>query len=123
MSGLNKVILIGNLGSDPEMRFTPNGDPVTSFSLGVNDSKETEWFYIVAWKKLAETCNQFLAKGKQVCVEGRLHTRAWDSDDGQKHYKTEVIANRVVFLGKKGEAQEESGGRVERELEPEDIPF
>ena len=121
MSGLNKVILIGNLGKDPEMRFTPNGDAVTSFSVGVNDGKETEWFNIVAWKKLAETCNQFLSKGKQVCVEGRLHTRTWDGDDGQKHYKTEVNANKVVFLGAKDTPEREA--TKPGELEPDDIPF
>ena len=107
MVSLNKVMLIGNVGSDPEMRFTPNGNPVTSFRMATNrvytaqdgeKRQETDWFSVVAWNKLAEQCNQFLTKGKLVYVEGRLHNRSWEAADGQKHYRTEVIANRVTFL-------------------------
>lgn len=134
-SSLNKVMLIGNLGGDPEMRFTPNGNPVTTFRIAVNRAynspegerkEETEWFSIVAWSRLAETCNQYLTKGQKVYVEGRLHTRTWDGQDGQKHYRTEVIANQVIFLDKKSAAaspeekvDEGEGG----DIEPQDLPF
>src|SRR5215813_6502788 len=105
---LNKVMVIGNVGRDPEMRYTPNGAPVTTFSVAVNrrwnsaegqPQEETEWFRVVTWNKLAETCNQFVTKGSQVYVEGRLRTRSWDGQDGQKHYTTEVVAQIVQFLG------------------------
>jgi len=104
---LNRIEIIGNVGKEPEMRFTPSGKPVTSFSVACNskfgEKETTEWFNIVAWNKLAETCNQYLQKGQQVFVEGRLQTRTWEDNDGVKHYKTEVIANRVLFLGKRKE--------------------
>ena len=109
---LNRIEIIGNVGKEPEMRFTPSGKPVTSFSVAVNSKfgkqETTEWFSIVAWNKLAETCNQYLQKGQQVFVEGRLQTRTWESNDGIKHYKTEVIANRVLFLGKRKGDEEET---------------
>ncbi len=126
MNGLNKVQLIGNLGAEPEMRFTPSGSPVANFNMAVNRSfsdqdgkreEETEWFSVVTWNKLAETCNQFLVKGSQVYVEGRLHTRAWDGQDGQKHYRTEVVAGQVIFLNKK------VNGENPVPSEPEEIPF
>jgi single-strand DNA-binding protein len=135
MASLNKVMIIGNLGGEPEMRFTPGGSPVTSFTVATNRvfntpdgerKEETEWFSVVAWSKLAETCNQFLTKGMKVYVEGRLHTRSWESQDGQKHYRTEVIANQVLMLDKKPspavteEKIEDVGGG---EIEPKDIPF
>ncbi len=134
MASLNKVMLIGNVGKDPEMRFTPNGNPVTSFTLATNRvgpstesgerKKETEWFSIVTWNKLAENCNQFLTKGQKVYVEGRLQTRSWDGQDGQKHYRTEVVANTVLFLDKPVSGQlpaEAPAG--EGPVEPEDLPF
>jgi len=135
MASLNKIMIIGNLGSDPEMRFTPNGNPVTSFSVATNRTyttpdgerkKETEWFNVVAWNKLAEQCNQFLSKGRLIYAEGRLHTRTWETQDGQKHSRPEIVANRVVFLDRQavaplpGDKGEEAG---EAELEPDDIPF
>ena len=143
MASLNKVMIIGNLGSDPEMRFTPNGNPVTSFRVATNRvyttaegerKQETEWFTVVAWNKLAEQCNQFLTKGRLVYAEGRLRTRTWESQDGQKHYRTEIIANRITFLDRQAVAPlpEEGIGGVEAEAEaeagagesePEDIPF
>ena len=127
MASLNKVQIIGNVGKDPEMRFTGNGTPVTSFSVAAtekyNDKETTEWFNVVAWQKLAEVCNQFLSKGKQVYVEGRQQTRKWDSDDGQTHYKTELIASRVLFLGKREETNENYEKTEVDRLEPEDIPF
>ncbi len=125
MASLNKVMIIGNCGSDPEMRFTPSGNPVTSFSVAVNDkfgdTETTEWFNVVAWKKLAETCNQYLVKGQQVYVEGRQQTRTWDDKEGQKHYKAELIANKVLFLGKR--KQEDAPTEDATTKEPEDIPF
>jgi len=128
MASLNKVMLIGNMGTDPEMRFTPNGNPVTSFRLATSrgyttsdgDRKqETEWFTIVAWNKLAEKCNEFLAKGRRVYVEGRLRTRTWEGQDGQKRVSVEVIANQVLFLDKQALASLPEEG----ELAPEDLPF
>jgi single-strand DNA-binding protein len=134
MVSLNKVMLIGNVGSDPEMRFTPNGNPVTSFRMATNrvyttpdgeKKQETDWFSVVAWNKLAEQCNQFLTKGKLVYVEGRLHNRSWEGADGQKHYRTEVIANRVTFLDRQAAAatSEEKTEEGPEDNEPEDIPF
>ena len=129
MRDLNRVMIIGNAGKDPEMRFTANGSPVTSFSLAVNRSgtdgdrkEETEWFNVVAWNKLAETCNQFLGKGRRVYVEGRLQTRSWDGQDGQKRYRTEIIANDVLFLDRKGAAMD--GGEAETDdFDAKDLPF
>jgi len=99
MASLNKIILIGNVGADPEMRYTPDGNAVTSFNIATNyryttssgeAKEETEWFKVITWRKLAEQCNQFLAKGRQVYVEGRLRTRNWEGQDGQKHVSIEV---------------------------------
>ncbi len=106
--GLNKVILIGVVGRDPEMRFTPHGRPVTSFSVATSRSwvsadgerrEETEWFNIVAWGQLAEICKQHLVKNQQVYLEGRLQTRGWEDDQGKKHFRTEVVANEMIMLG------------------------
>lgn len=106
--GLNKVMIIGNLGRDPEMRYTPGGKPVTSFSLASSRSwvssegerrEETEWFNVICWGSLAEICNQHLCKGQQVYVEGRLQTRGWEDDNGQRHFRTEVVANEMIILG------------------------
>lgn len=136
MASLNKVMIIGNLGSEPEMRFTPNGNPVTSFRVATNRvfttpdgerKEETEWFTIVAWGKLAEQCNQYLAKGKLVYAEGRLHTRSWEGQDGQKHYRTEVIARRVTFLDRQAVAAVLPEDKVDEahagELGADDFPF
>jgi len=128
MASLNKVILIGNLGSDPEMRFTPDGKAVTSFRMATNyryttsageSREETEWFRIVVFGKQAEQCNQFLTKGRQVYVEGRLHVRNWQGQDGQMRTSLEVTANRVLFLGRRALAPLPEEG----ELEPENLPF
>src|SRR5213078_3491264 len=99
----NKVIVAGHLGADPEMRFTPNGSPVASFRIAVSRMvgrsdtgdrrEETDWFNVVAWNKLAEFCNQYLTKGQRVLVDGRLQTRSWEDQSGQKQYRTEIIAN------------------------------
>jgi single-strand DNA-binding protein len=135
MASVNKMTIIGNLGSEPEMRFTPNGNPVTSFSVATNwryttsqgeRKEETQWFTVVTWNRLAEQCNQFLTKGRLVYAEGRLRTRTWDGQDGQKRFRNEIIANKVTFLDKQAAAPlpEEKAGEAEAsELEPEDVPF
>jgi single-strand DNA-binding protein len=112
--GLNKVLLIGRLGQDPEMRYTPSGRPLTKFQLAANRSwttadgekkTETEWFNIVAWGKLAEICNQYLKKGQLVYIEGRLHTRQWQDDQGANHSSVEVITQEMIMLnGRSGES-------------------
>ncbi len=135
MLTLNKVMIIGNVGTDPEMRFTPNGNPVTSFRVATNwvyttpegeRKQETEWFTVVAWNRLAENCNQFLAKGQRVYAEGRLRTRTWEGQDGQRRSRSEVIANRVLFLDKQVLAPlpvEGAEDVAHAEPEPEDITF
>lgn len=106
--GLNKVMIIGNVGRDPEMRYTPSGRPVTSFSVATSRTwtssegerrEETEWFNVVAWGNLAEICKAHLSKNQQVYVEGRLQTRGWEDDDGKKHFRTELVANEMILLG------------------------
>jgi single-strand DNA-binding protein len=106
--GLNKVIIIGIVGRDPEMRFTPSGRPVTSFSVATSRTwvsaegerrEETEWFNVVAWGNLAEICKGHLSKNQQVYVEGRLQTRGWEDEHGKKHFRTEVVANEMILLG------------------------
>ena len=103
MSGLNKSILVGNLGRDPEMRYTPDGVPVTAFSLAVSDGKKAEavWFRISCWRGLAELTNKHLTKGQQVYVEGRLHPHEYDDRDGKRRIALDVVAEKVVFLGRK----------------------
>lgn len=114
--GLNKVMIMGNLGRDPEMRYTPSGKPVTSFSVAVSRSyvkpegeraEVTDWFNVVAWGRLAEICSQYLTKGSMVYVEGRLETRSWEGENGQKHYRTEVVANDVNIIDRKGGRHDE----------------
>lgn len=110
MPSLNTVMLIGNVGTEPEMRYAPSGSPVTSFRLGVSRrfatedggrTQETEWFNIATWNRNAENCNQMLTKGQSIYVEGRLRTRSWEGQDGQRRFRTEVIANRVLFLNRR----------------------
>lgn len=105
---VNKVILLGRLGNNPEIRYTPNGQAVANFSIATSESwndksgqkqERTEWHRIVVWAKLAELCGQYLAKGRQVYIEGKLQTRQWDDKDGNKRYTTEVVAATVQFLG------------------------
>jgi single-strand DNA-binding protein len=128
MASLNKITLIGNVGSDPEMRYTPNGKAVTSFRMATNyryngpdgeRREETEWFRVSVWGKQAESCNQFLSKGRRVYVEGRLRSRNWEGQDGQMRTSLEVSANRVIFLDRAAPASLPEEG----ELEPEDLPF
>lgn len=113
---LNKVQLIGNLTRDPELRYTPQGTAVSTFGVATNRSwttdtgekhEEAEFHTIVVWNKLAEICSQFLAKGRQVYIEGRLSTREWEAQDGTKRRTTEVVANEVIFLGGGGPPREE----------------
>ena len=122
---LNKMLVIGNVGTDPEMRYTPNGNPVTSFRLatgrtyttaGGEQRDETEWFTVVAWNRLAETCNNYVTKGMKVYVEGRLRSNTWVGQDGQTRFRNEINAFAIQFLnrpqggGYGGPPGEPSGG-------------
>ncbi len=118
--GLNKVMLIGRLGRDPEMRYTPTGKPVTSFSVATNRTwvtadgerrEATEWFNVVTWRELAEICHQYLGKGSKVYIEGRLQTRSWESQDGQKHYRTEVVADEMIILDQRASDTQRPAGQ------------
>ena len=106
--GLNKVLLMGNLGRDPEVRFTTGGTSVANFSIATNESRKdkngqlqekTEWHRIVVWGKLAELCGEYLKKGRQAFIEGRLQTREWTDKEGKKNYSTEIVAHNVQFIG------------------------
>jgi single-strand DNA-binding protein len=125
--GLNKVMIIGNLGRDPEMRYTPSGKPVTTFTVATSRSwnsadgerrTETEWFNVVAWDNLAETCKQYLSKGKQVYVEGRLQTRHWEDKEGKKRSTVEIVAAEMMMLGERREASH--GPASEEPVTPEE---
>jgi len=125
--GLNKVMVIGHLGKDPEMRYTPSGRPVTTFSVAVSRSwntadgerrSETEWFNIVSWGNLAEICKQYLHKGQQVYIEGRLQTRRWEDKEGQKHTNVEVVANEMMMLGDRKDYNKDS----QEEKQDEELP-
>ena len=147
MSGLNKVMLIGRLGNDPEIRYTPDGTAVANFSIATSEEwkdknsgekkERTEWHRIVAWRKLGELCGEYLSKGRQVYIEGRLQTRSWEKD-GVTRYTTEIVASDVQFLGAKDSAnaggsyinQSASGGSAsgvpgppDSETKADDIPF
>ena len=137
--GLNKVMVIGNLGREPEMRYTPSGRPVTTFTVATSRSwntaegehrTETEWFNVVTWGNLAEICKQYLTKGQQVYIEGRLQTRRWEDKEGVKHTPVEVVATEMI-LGERREANhapsseeagtgEEIGGQTGEE---DEFPF
>lgn len=130
------LIIVGNLGKDPEMRYTPSGRPVTTFTMAVSRSwnsadgerhSETEWFNIVAWGNLAEICKQYLTKGQQVYVEGRLQTRRWDDKEGQKHTSVEIVANEMMMLGERHEAAQGTEEQATSEGEPaageDEFPF
>lgn len=128
MASVNKVILVGNLGSDPEVRFLPSGQPVGNFNIATtekwtakdgNPGERTEWHRIVVFGKSAENCKEYLKKGRQVYVEGRLQTREWQDKEGQKRKTTEVIAQSVVFLGQGGGGGgRNQGGQSEQESSP-----
>jgi len=136
--GLNKVMIIGHLGRDPEMRYTPSGRPVTTFSVAVSRTwntvdgerhSETEWFNIVAWGNLAEICKQYLHKGQQVYIEGRLQTRHWEDKEGQKRTSVEVVANEMMMLGDRRDKNETDGSAsdetdvTESESDEDEFPF
>jgi single-strand DNA-binding protein len=144
MSSLNKVMLIGRLGKDPEIRYTPDGAPVANFSLATGEfwtdksgtrQERTEWHNIVAWNKLAELAKRFLAKGRQVYIEGRIRTREWDDKDGNKRRTTEIMANQMVLLGSRPEGMDAGAAPMQRQAQPaepgiadveitdDDIPF
>lgn len=121
MGSVNKVFLVGNLGRDAEMRYTPGGQAVATLNLATTDvwndksgqkQEKTEWHRIVVWGKTAEALNEYLVKGKQIVVEGKLQTRQWDDKDGNKRYTTEIRADRITLLGGGGQGQ---GGGARRE--------
>jgi len=131
MAYLNKMMVIGNLGTDPELRYTPNGNPVTSFRLATSRSyttadgerhQDTEWFTVVTWNQLAERCNQYLAKGRRTYVEGRLHSNTWEGPDGGLRFRNEIVANSVIFLDRIAQettTETESG----TDVDVDDLPF
>lgn len=120
MAGVNKVILVGNLGRDPEVRFTKSGAAVASFSIATSETwkdkgtgekmEKTEWHRIVAWGKLGEICGEYLNKGKQVYIEGRLQTREWEDKDNNKRSTTEIVASTMTMLGGAGNNQDQGSG-------------
>ncbi|HEX3051845.1 MAG TPA: single-stranded DNA-binding protein [Aggregatilineaceae bacterium] len=127
--GLNKVMIIGHLGRDPELRYTPSGRPVVSFSVATTRTwtssegerrEETEWFNVVAWGNLAEICKTHLTKNQQVYVEGRLQTRGWEDENGTKHYRTELVANEMILLGDRRPAHEYDSAD---DVDEDDYPF
>lgn len=126
---LNRVTIIGNLGKEPEMKYTANGSAVTTFSVAssykpAEGKEQTEWFTVVCWNKLAEVCAQHLAKGRKVYVDGRLQTRSWDGPDGAKKYRTEVIANQVLFLDRaSGDKESAVYAGPASDIDPDDLPF
>ncbi|MBL8154392.1 MAG: single-stranded DNA-binding protein [Anaerolineae bacterium] len=131
--GLNKVMIIGYLGRDPEMRYTPSGRPVTSFSVATSRTwtsaegerrEETEWFNVVAWGTLAEICKTHLSKNQQVYVEGRLQTRGWEDETGKRHFRTELVANEMILLGdRRREPHQEDIDFVDHEGDGGDYAF
>jgi len=142
MASVNKVILVGNLGSDPEVKYTPSGAAVANFNIATNENwtskdgkkeERTEWHRIVVWNKLAELCGEYLAKGRTVYVEGRLQTREWNDKDGNKRYTTEIVAQTIQFLGcgaERGQRPAASQGGAPARMEEaqpieveDDIPF
>jgi single-strand DNA-binding protein len=138
--GVNKVILIGNLGGDPELRSTPSGTSVATFTLATNENwtdkdgskqERTEWHRIVTWGKLAEICGQYLRKGRQVYIEGRLQTRSWEDKQGNQRKTTEIVAREMQMLGGRGEDENNRGATAETpefaaetvKIEDDDLPF
>ena len=131
MAGVNKVILIGRLGADPEIRYTPNGSAVATFRIATSENwtnkdgereERTEWHRIVAFGRLGEICGEYLSKGKQVYIEGRLQTRSWEDRDGIKRWVTEIVATNMQMLGSPPQPGEEPPVS-ETEPSEEDVPF
>ncbi len=135
MASVNKVILVGNLGADPELRYTANGRPVASFRIATTDQwtskdgekvERTEWHRIVAWARLGEICGEYLRKGSPVYIEGKLQTRAWEDRDGNKRYTTEIVAQTMQMLGSPGRGgapMKEGTARTQEERYPEEEPI
>lgn len=138
MAGVNKVILVGRLGKDPEVRYTPSGAAVANFTMATSEEwkdkntgekqERTEWHKVVAWRRLGEVCGEYLHKGSQIYIEGRLQTRAWEDRDGNKRYTTEIVAQNMQMLdaaGKGKAAPEEESFPVEEpgSIPEDDIPF
>jgi single-strand DNA-binding protein len=134
---INKVILVGRLGADPEVRYTQDGTMVTTFRLATDEqwkdksgerTQRTEWHRIVTFRKLAEICGNYLSKGRLVYIEGRLQTRAWDDKDGNKRYTTEVIASNMQMLERKGQDSDQTGNNhappfTGSDIPEDDVPF
>jgi single-strand DNA-binding protein len=140
---MNKMMVIGNLGSDPEMRYTPNGQAVTSFSIATNYKytapdgerrEETEWFRVSVFGRQAESCNQYLSKGKKVFVEGRLKSRSYETRDGQTRFSNDILANDVRFIDAGARSEDFPGGPeggpeggpgpvAEGEMDADNLPF
>lgn len=129
--GLNKVMIIGNLGRDPELRYTTSGKPYATFSVATSRSwvtnsgerrESTEWFNVIAWGNLAEICNQLLRKASRVYVEGHLQTRNWEDNDGRRHYRTELVANEMLILDTRNDIGARDADMTTFDEEP-DLPF
>lgn len=132
MASLNKVMVIGNIGKDPELRYTAGGTAVASFSLATTDrikgkdgnwEDKTEWHNITLWARLAEIAGEYLTKGKTVYIEGRLQTRKWQDKDGKDRYTTEIVGERMQMLGGKGERKEPQGNDESQFDTDSEIPF
>jgi single-strand DNA-binding protein len=132
MSGVNKVIIVGRLGTDPELKTVGSGQQVARLSVATSENwvdregqkqERTEWHRIVVWGKLAEICGRHLAKGRQVYLEGRLQTRSWEDQQGQKKYATEIIANNIQFLGAPGEQRDNSNSQATTTKGGDDFGF
>jgi len=139
MAGINKVILVGNLGRDPEVRYTPSGTAVANFTLATTETwtdrdgekqSHTEWHRIVAWRRLGEICGEYLSKGKQVYIEGRIRTREWEDQEGNKRRTTEIEAQTMQMLGSRAPdeplSDKSSGAKPEKRSSgptEDDIPF
>ncbi|MEW6555379.1 MAG: single-stranded DNA-binding protein [Actinomycetota bacterium] len=128
MAGLNNVVLIGNLTRDPELRYTPSGLPVATLRLAVNRNFtnqqgeiETDYFNVIVWRNQAEKCAEYLSKGRQVAITGRLQSRSWEANDGQKRSVVEVVADRVVFLGRRDRQEGGMSDLVEVDLTEDDL--
>jgi single-strand DNA-binding protein len=136
MSGINKVILVARVGQDPDVRYTPDGTAVANFSVATSEEwkdkqtgekkERTEWHRIVAWRRLGEICGEYLTKGRQVYIEGKLQTRSWEKD-GVTRYTTEIVASDVQFLGESRKSEQRDGGYPEPPVssgdDSDDIPF
>lgn len=129
---LNRMMIIGNVGRDAEMRYTPSGKPTTQFSVATNrrwtgadgePHEETEWFTVITWQKLAEWCSENILKGQRVYADGRLQVRTWEGNDGQRHFRAEITADRVLLLSPRQRPATAPADEVEAGQEPDDVPF